>query len=165
VAGDYPVTYLFTIRTPYSVEANAFIYIKFPTGDLYVFDTSVAADKCLAVATLSQSNIKCSAKQTEITVTKGFPSGICACTGDISFSVGGIINPRSLKSTQTFSVSIITSDNYLIYTKSAGITLKMTEPDRSTKVEIRQMNSINGARDSYIFSVKNHNELVDGDTM
>jgi hypothetical protein len=53
VAGDYPVSYSFTLRTPYQVEANAFIYVKFPTGDLYVYDTSIAADKCTAVATLS----------------------------------------------------------------------------------------------------------------
>jgi hypothetical protein len=48
VAGDYPVTYTFTILTPYTVEANAYIYVKFPV-DLYVYDTSVAADKCTAI--------------------------------------------------------------------------------------------------------------------
>ena len=165
IAGDFPVIYQFTIRTPYTVEANAFIYVKFPTGDLYVYDTSIASDKCNAITTLSSSNIKCSAKQTELTITKGFPSGICACTGDISFSVGGIINPRSLKPTQTFIVSIFTSDNYVIYTKQTGITLKMTDPDRTTTVLISQILSLNGAKDSYIFSVKNHNEMIDGDTM
>ncbi len=62
VAGDFPVTYTFTIRTPYQVEANAFIYVKFPSGSPYVYDTSIAGDKCLAISTLSQSNIRCSAK-------------------------------------------------------------------------------------------------------
>lgn len=112
------------------MEANAFIYVKFPSSDPYVYDTSIAADKCLAITTLSQSNIRCSAKTSEITVSKGFPSGICACQSDISFSVGGIMNPRSLKPTQTFIVSIFSSDNYLIYSKKTGITIKMTEPDR-----------------------------------
>ena len=147
VAGDYPVTYQFTIRTPYTVEPNAFIYVKFPTGDLYVYDTSIVADKCLAIATLSQSNIRCSARQTEITVTKAFPSGTCACLGDITFSVGGIMNPRSLKPTQTFTVTIYTSDNYFIYSKKTGITIKMTEPDRLTTLSISQVSSQNGAKD------------------
>lgn len=60
-------------------------------------------------------------------------------------------------------VSILSNDNYLIYSKKTGITLKMMETDRQTTVSISQVLAQNGAKDQYIFAVKNHNEIVDGD--
>lgn len=53
VAGDYPVVFTFTLRTPHLVEQSAFIYIKLPSGDVYVYDTSAANTKCTALQTLS----------------------------------------------------------------------------------------------------------------
>ena len=41
----------------------------------------------------------------------------------------------------------------------------MTQPDRKSTVSISQLLGLNGARDSYIFSVTNRNEMVDGDSM
>ena len=136
VTGDYPVTYTFTLRTPYAVEPNAQIYVKFPTGDMYIYDTSMAGDKCYAINTLSQSNMRCSAKTSELTITKAFPSGRCACTGDISFSVAGIINPRSTLISGSFIVSILTSDNFLIYSKRTNINVIMTSPNTKTTASI-----------------------------
>ncbi len=41
----------------------------------------------------------------------------------------------------------------------------MTDPDRQSTVTITQVLAQNGAKDQYIFAVKNHNENVDGDVI
>ena len=99
-----------------------------------IYDTSLATERCTALTTLSQTNMRCSPKATELMISRSFPSGVCACQGEIAFSVAGVINPRSFMPTDTFIVSIMSSDNYLIYSKRTGITVTMNQPNTETTV-------------------------------
>ena len=58
---------------------------------------------------------------------------------------------------------IMTSDNYIIYSKRSGITVTMTSVNSLTTATVSLQNGQNGAKDNYIFSVKNHNQKQDGD--
>ena len=57
----------------------------------------------------------------------------------------------------------MTSDNYSIYSKKSGITVTMTSVNTATTATVSLQNGKNGAKDNYIFNVKNHNQKQDGD--
>ena len=57
----------------------------------------------------------------------------------------------------------MTSDNYSIYSKKSGITVTMTSVNTLTTATVSLQNGQNGAKDNYIFNVKNHNQKQDGD--
>jgi hypothetical protein len=58
---------------------------------------------------------------------------------------------------------VYSSDSYLVYSKTSGIQVTMTIPESSSTMSILQSNGRNGAQDNYVISVKNYNDLEEGD--
>ena len=76
-----------------------------------------------------------------------------------------MLNPRSLTPSGTFMIAIYTSDNYVIYSQSTGITVTMTTANTATSMTLKQQFGVNGQADNYYLSVMNHNQKQFGDYM
>jgi len=73
---------------------------------------SISQNSCTAIKNIGSSFV-CTVTNSSITITQGYQASSLNAPQNVSFLIGSIRNPVSMKPTSSFIVSIYNSDGYL----------------------------------------------------
>lgn len=79
--------------------------------------------------------------------------------------MNGILNPVSLSTTNSFTFSTYDSENYKIDVRSSGITITMTSVGELERAHLSMGSTVNGAINTYTFTIRASSPLKDGDLL
>lgn len=171
-------TYNFTIVPANAIPIGGVILITIPS-EITISNPTFTANSCSSTrrnlrnkdfmrelaSTGLESTFYCNATPTTITVIDGFQSSNFSAGGTISFDIDGILNPRSLQPSSTFTVNTQTSDGFQINQLTSGITVTMTSVSQFNLVSLSSTSLVNSASNNITFTINSPSILIDGDIL
>lgn len=163
LAYDTGVNYTFTFTTQHTVVTNGVIDIVFPSS-IIINDSSAASSDCQAALNgAALSSATCVVVSTgELKVTSLFTT---AATGTVTVVIPGIRNPRSLGTSESFTVTTTDSSGTAIDSLSTGFTVTMLSVSelQAVSIENTETDEINGEYDPYQVIVTAQTPTANGD--
>lgn len=167
--------YTFSINTTANIPIGGVLTVTLP-DDLSIPNPTFTANSCAFRRNLIGSNRKltsngldstfyCTATSNSVTVVDGFQSEHVAGSETILFDIEGILNPRSLEPSASFSFLTQTSDNYDIQELTSGVTVTMLTVSEFNTVSLSSTSLVNSASTNLTFSMNAPNLLLDEDIL
>jgi hypothetical protein len=122
VTYDSPTNYVLKITPDKIIPAGGIVKIIFPPEVTLASNALSACKLILGVTTSSLSTCSMSSSNPiTLSITNAFPSGYSAINTPFSLEFDGLVNPRTLATTGSFTVATTDSSGYAIESVNTGV--------------------------------------------
>ena len=156
-------TYTFSFQAEHEIVKDAKIIIVFPAA-IILPTPATSANSCTAISGISRTLI-CTATSSTLTIISGYASTSQPAGSTVSFSITQVRNPVSMEPTSSFTISILTGDDYDIDKTSSGVTVTMTSVNEISSVAISPNSLVNAATTNLEISITASSTLKNGDLL